>query len=243
MNIETQYILLFMLYAKIVIAIMILPIIVAFTRLKKLSHPLRIFLLCIITDFLIGLLSQTFIWATGAFKGYFLPLLHKWRLHDTNFISIINYLSTFFLLGWYYSNVFSSIRIQRIVKFVSASLFVVAIIENLYLSDFRDFNSFNATTYAVFCMVLPLIHLWFVFNTITELSLRKNTYFWIDIGLLVPNVIGLFLHFTGNKLYETDMILYFKLSIAKYYFVMLAQIIYAVGFYYARYTKYLPEKW
>jgi hypothetical protein len=186
---------------------------------------------------------QTFVWATGAFESYFVPILLKYNLHDTNFISIVEILSTFFLLGWYYSNVFKSILIQKIIKVISALLFVLAIIENFFLHDFREYNSFNATTYAIFCMVLPLVHLWFVFNTITELSLRKNTYFWIDIGLLVPNVIGLFLHFTGNKLYETDMILYFKLSIAKYYFVMLAQVIYAIGFYYARYTKYLPEKW
>jgi hypothetical protein len=243
MNIENTYILLFMFYAKIVTAIMTLPIILAILHSKKLNFPLSFFLYYLITDFLIALLMQTFIWVTGAFKVYFKPILDQLNLHDTNFISIINYLTTFFFLGWYYSNVFKSNRIRKIVTIISAILFVLAIIENFYLHDFREYNSFNATSCAVFCMALPLAHLWFVFNTITELSLRKNTYFWIDIGLLVPNVIGLFLHFTGNKLYETDMILYFKLSIAKYYFVMLAQVIYAIGFYYARYTKYLPEKW
>lgn len=243
MNIETYYIRLFILYAKIVTATMLIPIVVALMNFRKLNRPLKLFLLYLAVDFLIALFMQTFIWATGTYKDYFKPLLDKWGIHDTNFISIINFLTTFILLGWYFSSVFKSIRIQKTIKIISALLFTIAIIENFFGHDFRNYDSFNATTYAIFCMALPLFHLWFVYNTMTEVTIRKNPYFWIDIGLLIPNMMGLFLHLAGNKLYETDMILYFKLSIAKYYFVMLSQILLAISFYYARYTKYLPEKW
>jgi hypothetical protein len=126
---------------------------------------------------------------------------------------------------------------------VSLLLVVASLIDYFFITGFREYSFFQATTSAIFCFSLPLIHLWYVFKTDSDLSILKNTYFWFDVGLLIPNVIGLFLHFTGSKLYVTDVVLYFKLSIVKYYFVMLSQVLICIGFYYARYTKYLPEKW
>ncbi len=234
---------LFKIYSKIVIAIMIVPIIVALPFIKKFNHPLRLFRYYLTGFFLVALLSQIFIWATGAFIGFFKPILVKWAINNTNFISIIAYLVNFSLLGWYFSAVFRSQKIQQSIKILSLSLILFAIVDNFFIHNWRDYNSNVATLSAVFCMVLPLFHLGFVYRTMTEIPIAKNPYFWIDLGLLVPNVLGLFLHFVGAKLFETDKPLYFQVSMAKYYFVTLSQFFFAYSFYLARYTKYLPEKW
>jgi hypothetical protein len=234
---------LFKIFSKIVIATMIIPIVVALPFIKKFNRPLRVFLYYLIGAFFVGLFSQIFIWATGAFIGFFKPILEEWAIKDTNFISIGAYLVNFSLLGWYFSSVFSSLQIQKSIKIISLFLILFAIVDNFFIHDWRAYNSDVATLSAVFCMVLPLFHLGFVYRTMTEIPIAKNPYFWIDLGLLVPNVLGLFLHFVGAKLFDTDKSLYYQVSMAKYYFVILSQFFFAYSFYLARYTKYLPKRW
>ena len=76
----------------------------------------------------------------------------------------------------------------------------------------------------------------------SKVPLVKNTYFWISLGLIIPNLIGLFLHFTGKKIETTDKVLFVKLNMVHDLFQIVGFILIAVGFYYARYTKYLPQK-
>jgi hypothetical protein len=243
MDVATHYTLLFMLYAKIVIATMIIPIIVATARFAQLNRSLKIFWGYLSLDFLVAFAAQLFIWATKAYKDFFKPILEKLNIHDTNFISIFNYLTTFLLLGWYFHNVFESKRMQLLVKIITIILFFSTILEGFVWHDFREFSSINATIYTVFCLFMPSLHLWFVYNKMTIAPLSKNPYFWLNLGLILPNIIGLFLDIIGNQLFLTDKTLFYEIFIAKYYFVILAQLLYAVGFYFARYTKFLPERW
>jgi hypothetical protein len=233
----------FTLFAQITTATMIIPIIVASVYSKKINRSQRIFLYYLIGAFVIAFLARVFVWSTGAYKDFWMPYLNKWNLHDSNFISIAAYLFNFGLLGWYFSSVFDSERIQKKIKIVSAILFVFAIIDNFFIHDWRAYNSDVATASAIYCALLPLIHLGSVYRTLTEITVQKNPYFWIDLGFIVPNVLGLFLHFVGDTLFETDKILYYQISIVKYCFVIIAQFFFAYNFYLARLTKYLPNKW
>ncbi len=230
-------------YAIIVTAIMILPIIVALFYKNYWNKPLRFFFRFQLASFCINLFMQLFIWTIGHYRPFFVPYMDKWDIHDTNFISILSYLNNFALLGAYYVIVIKSERLSKSIKWLSIALFIAALINYLFIEGFRVYSFFNATASALYCFIIPLLHFWFVFKTDTDVPIYRNSYFWLGLGLIIPNVIGLFLHFTGNKLYATDVVMYFKLSIVKYYFVMLAQVLIAIGFYYARYTKYLPEKW
>lgn len=222
---------------------MIFPIIVAVIYRNNWNLNLQKFLTFYIVSFAIHLFMQLFMWTVKNYRPYFVPYMDKWNIHDTNFISILSYLNNFALLGAFYAISFKSKRLSQSIKWLSITLFLSALINYLFIEGFRVYSSFNATASALYCFIIPLLHFWFVFRTYTKVPIYRNSYFWLGLGLIIPNAVGLFLHFTGNKLYTTDIVLYFKLSIAKYYFVILAQILIAIGFYYARQTKYLPEKW
>lgn len=233
----------FTLFAQIVTATMIIPIIVASVYSKKINRPQRVFLYYLIAAFLVAFLSRVFAWSTGAYRDFWVPLLNKWNVHNTFFTGIFAYSVNFLFIGWYFSYVFKSERTQKSIRIISIALFVFSIIHNFFLQDWRAHDSVVATASAIFCMLLPLIHVGSVYRTLTEIPVQKNPYFWIDLGFVVPNTLGLFLHFAGDKLSETDMNLYFQLSMAKNYFVILAQFFFAYNFYLARFTKYLPNKW
>lgn len=230
-------------FAVLVTVMMVLPIIVALFYRQYWHRPLLFFFRFHLLSFLIHVFMQLFIWIVGKYYYSIEPYLIKWDIKDTNFISILSYLNNFALLGAFYVIITKSMKLSKSIQGLSIALFLIALVNYLFIEGFRVYSFFNATASALFCFILPLIHFYNVFSTQTEVSIKRNSFFWIGLGLIIPNVLGLFLHFTGNKLYKDDIILYFQLSIIKYCFVIVAQFFIAYAFYLSRYTKYLPEKW
>ena len=115
----------------------------------------------------------------------------------------------------------------------------MALINYLFIEGYLVYGVFNPTADAVFAFALPLIYLGYLYRLDTMVPLSKNPYFWISLGLVVPNLISLIFHFVGNKLLETDFILFAKLTIAKNGITVIGHILIAIGFYYARYVNFL----
>ena len=238
---ENYYNNLLILYGKIVAGFMLLPIFTSLFRRRNLNKNLKIFLTFCIIEILILLILQIINWATAKYSNFFIPILNKWNIHDTNFIAILAYLNHFGILGWYFYLVVPNEKVAKAVKLVSIFLFFAASINYLFIEGFREYGIFNPTASAIFCFTLPLVHLWYLFNEDTKVPITKNPYFWFSMGLLIPNMLGFFLHFAGEKIYGTDFILFCKVSIGKSFFSIIGQILLAIGFYYSRYTKYLPK--
>jgi hypothetical protein len=230
-------------YAIIVTATMVIPTIVALYFKEYWNEPLKRFFRFFFISFCIHVFMQLFIWTVGNYRPYFLPYMNKWNIRDTNFISILSYLNNFAFLGAFYVSTFKSLQLARIVKIISIALFFIALLNYFYIEDFRAYSFFNASASALFCFIIPLLHLWYVFSTDTTVPIYKNSYFWVGLGMVIPNILGLFLNFTGNKIYATDVVLYFKLSITRYYFVIFSHALIAYAYYLSRFTKYLPAKW
>lgn len=229
-----------MLAGKVATGFMLIPIFFALRKWKYLNKPLKIFLWYCIATFLVSLIHQLFIWATGYFRAFFVPLLNKYHITDTNFMGILAYLTNFAFLGWYFYKVMPHEKIAKGILWLSSGLFIAAIIDYLFIGDFRDYGVFTPAASAIFCFVLPLIHLRFLYRYDAKVPLSKNPYFWIDMGLLIPNLMGFFLHFTGNAIYGEDYSLFVKISIVKIILSIIGQVLLAIGFYYARYSKFLP---
>jgi hypothetical protein len=222
--------------------LMLISVFLALYKKKYLNKPLKIFFWYCIAKFAVNLLHQTLIWATGYFRDIAVPLLNKWHITDTNFMGILSYLSNFALLGWYFYCVIPHKKIAEGVRWLSTCLFIAAIIDYLFIGDFRDYGVFCPAASSIFCFVLPLIHFWFLYREETIVPLSKNPYFWISLGLLIPNLVGCFLHFTGSAIYSENFTLFTKISIGKMILEIIGQIFLAIGFYHARFSRFLPIK-
>lgn len=225
---------------KLTTAFMLISIIFGLYRRKHLNKPLKVFLWYCIATLFVSVLHQTFIWATGYFRDIAVPLLNKYHIEDTNFMGILAYLSNFSLLGWYFQEVIPHEKIAQSVRWISKGLFVFALIDYLFIGDFREYGVFSPAASSIFCFILPLIHLWFLYREDARVPLSKNPYFWVAIGLLLPNLVGCFLHFTGNAIYGEDFTLFVKISTGKMVIEIIGQIFLAIGFNYARFAQFLP---
>ncbi len=225
-------------FGRIALSTLIIPILIGFYQRRVLNKPLRFFLLYLVVGLTIALLEQIFIWSATKYYPILKPYLDYWKIEDTNFIQILYYLKNFALLGWFYSLLLpKSLGIW--VKRVSGLLFITALINYLFIEGYLVYGVFNPTADAIFCFLSPLIYLGFLYQNDSIVPLSKNPYFWISLGLVVPNLLNLVFHFVGNKLIETDFILFAKLSIGKNGITIIGHILLAIGFYYARYVKFM----
>lgn len=243
MNLQENYFnFLYINSGKIQLIFQTIPIIVGIWHRKILNKPLRLFLIYYCITFTINILEVLFIWTTANYTAFCLPYLHYLGIDSTNFISIFHYLANFGIMGWYFSLVFKPKPISYWINRMSIALFISAFVNYLFIEGYNIYGVFNPLIDSLFSIVLPIIFMWSLFNQMeSKVPITKNPYFWVNLRFIVPNLIGLFFYFAGDKLYKTDFILFVEMSIVRMSFFVIGHLFATLAFYYARYTKYLPQ--
>lgn len=146
-------------------------------------------------------------------------------------------------MGYYFKLVFEPSQLSQIVKWITIFLFVTVTINYLFIEGYKVYGVYNPLMNAFYSLIIPLIFMYILYNQLdSKVPITKNPYFWINLRFIIPNLIGLFLFFAGDKIYKTDFILFVKISIAKNGFFIIGHVFACIAFYYARYTKYLHQK-
>lgn len=226
-------------FGRFVILVTVIPIIVALFNRKEWNRPLFIFFLyCLLTCFL-NLFETLFIWATGAYTSFFMPFLEYWNITNTLFLHIFTGLKNFLLLSLFYSLIFPNSKTKEGVKIIGYFLSAIFTINYLFFEGFREIGVINPTINAVFIVVLPLVYLWFSRHNTLRIPLRKSPYFWISLGLFLPNFVGLFFYFTADIIMKYDFSFYCQMQIFKNGFEVLGQFLLAIGFRHSYYSRFV----
>jgi hypothetical protein len=221
---------------------MFLPIALALMNWKYLNSPLKIFFWYSMIAFINALMLNLFVWVTSAHYEWCKPYLEHWKIEDTNFLAILAYLNIYIFLGLYFSKEIADQKYRRPILILCTFVGIYGLIDYFFITGFRDFGFFNPTMSSVLTIGLSLISFSIIFATDSLVPLQKNPYFWIVIGLLVPHVVGFLIRLTGSKIYGDDYVLYCQVKIVANVFVIISQILLALGFFHARYSKYLIKR-
>ncbi|MEZ4992360.1 MAG: hypothetical protein R2824_18190 [Saprospiraceae bacterium] len=229
----------FILVSKITVAIMIIPIIVAIWQWKYLNKPLKVFLGFIICLIVANLLEQGIIWYVTNYYEKAKPWLEYWDIHDTNFLAILYRLNHFFWLGWFYS-LLAPGKYRTWIRGLASFLFVAALINYLFIEGYHGFGKFNPAAAAIFTFGLASFYLWYVYRSQLALPLTKNTYFWLSLALIIPDLASFFLFLVGDFSHEENLAMFITMSIMKNGFMIISWILMAIGFWRARYARFVP---
>lgn len=240
---ENEFNQLHIFYGRLTIATMILPIIVAMVRANYLNKTLKIFFWFCVINLVCNLTEQLFIWSVNNYTEAWVPFLKKWDIHDTNFLQILYLITNFVFIGWFYGLLLDNkSKFGNYIKNGGFILAFFSIIIYLYIDGYNNAGSVNSTINTIFQFSLPALYLWFSYRSITILEFKKNPYFLISIGLLIPHLIGIFFEYVLDKIYETDFVLFVKFSFARNVFSVFAQLIFVYAFYYARYARFVEKQ-
>lgn len=243
MSLEKQYNLYLFYSSCISLAFLLLPFLLGVINRKYLKRKLKLFLGYCTIALLVLIIHVVFVWQTSSYFKYWEPLLVKWQIGDTNFMSILAYLNTYILLGYYFSEEIYNKKFQNWILLLFGVTAILGIVDYLFITGFRNYGYFNPITTSSLAIVFSLISLRAIFQKDTLVPIAKNSYFWFALGILVPNAIGLFLRLAGNAIYGDDFILYCKVSMAKDIFFDIAQILISIGFYRSKFAKYLDNQY
>ena len=230
---------LFLLVSRITVAIMFLPIIVAIWQRKFLNKPLKVFLFYRIFAVFFNLLEQLFIWFAINDYSKIKSIVEWLEIGDTAFLTITYQLNNFFFLGWFYYLLFPA-KYGSWIKRSAIALFLAALTNYLFIEGHREFGTFNPTATAIFTFGIAFFYLWYIYRSQLALPLTKNPYFWFSLALIIPYLVNFFFFLISDVSHEEDYLLFTIMAIIKDAFLILGQILMAIGFWRARYAKYVP---
>ena len=217
---------------------LLLPILVALFRWKSLNKSLKIFFWFCVATLGLNLLELSYVHAVNNYTDFFMPWL-KLTNYSLTFLFILYQIKNFAFLGWFFSDLLKKYDAGSWIKWLSIGLIVSSIIAYVLEEGWRNFGVFGPTTQAIYLFIIPFFYLWYLFKNTLAIPIVKNPYFWISIGLITPNLIGLFHYFMADTLEEIDICLLARFTIAKNCFEIIGQILLCIGFWRATFAKYL----
>ena len=227
-------------FGKIVTVAILLPIIVALWKRKHLNKALIIFAIYRFLALLFNILEQVFYYIAVQYYESLKPWLDYWQIEDTSFLTILYQLNNFAFLGWFYFLLLPT-KYGIWVKRLAIILFIAALINYLFIEGYQGFGVFNPNATALFTAGIALFYLGYLYRSTLALPLKKNPYFWMSLGLIIPYVIGLFLYFVQDETHQDNYSFFLIMSILKNVFLIVGQICMAIGFWYAQNTKYISK--
>ena len=230
--------------AQITIGISTIPILVALYRKSYLNKALWVFLTYKILSLAVNLAEQFFIWYATKHYESLAPYLNYFGIGDTNFIGILYHILVFVFIGKYYRLLLGKINYGNVVLWISYALLLAVSINYFFIEGYRVYGKFNHVAVAVFMAGSATFYLYHLYRSNLALPIARNPYFWISIGIILPNLIGIFLFITGGAFHQEDYRFFTILTSFKNIFLIFGHVLVAIGFYHAPYTRFitLPDE-
>lgn len=172
------------------------------------------------------------------------PITRPLGIIDYSFISSISYIFKFYFFGMFFSLIFANKIDQRIFIFLTWGLLLFEIIMIFYFKSYQSYDSLSSTVKNIFILSGSGLLLYRIHKAeISNISLYKNTYFWIGFALFITALTEIFLEFIFSQLQDSDLVSFYKLYLVRNAFQVAFFIMMIVAFLNTKYLRFLPEKY
>ncbi len=220
-------------------ATMILLIIVAGSYKKYWNRALSAAFWYYLATFLLNVLRNLIIWSCRQYRDTCISILDYWGITNYSCLEIFFYIKDYIFLAWFFIVIFHDKRIKSAIKWASILIALASVINYLFIEGYKELGVFNPGINMFYVIALPLIYLWYSQRESLRIPLKKNPYFWISIGLLIPNLLALFFYIAGDSIRESDFKLYAILNSVKNGFEIIGYILVGIGFSRARFVRFI----
>lgn len=233
---------LFVLSAQIGILLMLIPVVMGWRKYRILKHALRIFLWFYSVNFLLNLLELLYVYAIESDPESFDTWL-DFIGNFVNFFIILYNLNTFLLLGYCFSILFRDGQIKAYIQRISITLSILAVIAYILEEGWHNYGTFGPASGALFSFFLPILYLSWLIKQELGIPLLRHPYFLIALGVVLPDLIGLFLYFTGDFLQTTNFCLFAYLGVLRNFFSIVGVALISKAFWHIQpsYLKLSPK--
>lgn len=200
------------------------------------ANAIYIFLEILLKDILVNI--------NYGFVQGLLPIFKILGITKLIFTSPLSYLIKFIFLSLFFRDLMKELFWK---KFFQGAVLLFIVFELGQVFVFKSYQGYDSLSSTVKNIFIILSVGWFLYkfyhNDVASISLQKNPYFWISLGLLLPALAELFLEFIFSKLYQTDTASFYKLYLIRNASQMVGFLLLMAGVWQAKYLKYLPKSY
>lgn len=172
------------------------------------------------------------------------PVFNRLQIQDTNFIGSISYFVRFVFLGLFFRDAIGDAFTKKFFQVAIILLVIFELVHVFVFKSYQGYDSLSSTIKNILIIGGVGLFLYKFYHTyIGQVLFVQNPYFWISLGLLFPAFCEIFLEFIFSKLYNTDEAMFYKLYIVRNITQVLGFVLLAVGFWKAKYLRFLPKEY
>ncbi len=169
------------------------------------------------------------------------PFMNQFGIENLTFLSPINYLIKFVFLSLLFRDLMAPPRWKRVFQISLWILVVFELVQVIVFKSYLGYDSLSSTVKNVFIIGATSVFLYRFYKTTSlRITLQRNPYFWIMLGLMLSALAEIFLEFIFHKLYKTDTVGFDKYYLWRNTSQMVGTILMFVGVWYSKNLKYLP---
>jgi branched-subunit amino acid transport protein AzlD len=171
-------------------------------------------------------------------------LSNNFGIIDGNFTSPLNYLIKFIFLSLFFRDLFQHPLKKRFFQYLMYALVVFELVQVFVFKSYQGYDSLSSTVKNVFLLGGTGLFMYKLYHTDSQgISLYKNPYFWLTLGLMLPALAEIFLEFIFTKLYQTDLLSFYKLYLVRNASQIVGFTLLIVGVWQAKYLRFLPKEY
>ena len=178
------------------------------------------------------------------YKSHILPLIKKLKIVDMNFLAFINYLIKFIFLSLFFRDLFQDPLKKRFFQYLMYALVVFELVQVFVFKSYQGYDSLSSTVKNVFILGSTGLFMYKLYRADSHgITLYKNPYFWLTLGLMLPALAEIFLEFIFTKLYQTDLLSFYKLYLVRNASQIVGFTLLIVGVWQAKHLRFLPKEY
>jgi hypothetical protein len=186
--------------------------------------------------FSIAIFESTIIYISNNYTSYILPLLTRYKIENTFFISPLYFLNELFFYGFAFSYALGG-EYRKPIQIISLTLLVFEICNTIWGEGFRDAQTAGSLIVSFAEISFSLLYLQNFYTKKLNKNGTKDSFAVISWGILIPAVLSIFIYAFTKNLFETNEILYYQISIFRMTVESLCFLIIAYGIWLLRDTR------
>jgi hypothetical protein len=165
-------------------------------------------------------------------------------IQDATFTFPLNYLIKFIFLSLFFRDLFKNLVLKRVFQYLMYALVLFELMQVFVFKSYQGYDSLSSTVKNILILGGTGLFLYHLYrNDSHGISLQKNPYFWLTMGLLLPALAEIFMEFVFEKLYHTDLLTFYKGYLVRNASQIVGFTLLIVGVWQAKYLPFLPKEY
>lgn len=193
---------------------MLLSALVYIFNRRSVTKPFKPLLWYSFFGFLIALSEIIFVFLVKKYPQDFIPLLNRYEIDDTFFISPLYYLNEILMFGFAYAYVIGGKYFKPLIA-VSVVLFLLEIANTIWLEGYKDSQPVGSFLFSSYNILLAILYIKQFYILKFRSKTKKDSFLVISWAILIQSAFSILIYILTKSLFLSNTVLFYQISIVR----------------------------